>query len=70
MDFEAVVMHYLAAQGLFLSPQFIIRDGAGEWSCPDFVALDFSRHQVQVVEVTTAYDVSGLIKKIQDKEKQ
>ncbi|RPI99391.1 MAG: hypothetical protein EHM36_16065 [Deltaproteobacteria bacterium] len=70
MDFENIVMYYLAAQGLFLSPKFPIKDGGGEWSCPDFVALDFNNHQVQVIEVTTAYDVSGLIAKIQDRNKQ
>lgn len=70
MDFEAIVMYYLAAEGLFLSPQFSIRNGAGEWSCPDFVALDFPKHQVQVVEVTSAHDVSGLVKKIKDRDKQ
>lgn len=70
MDFEALVMHYLAAQGLFLMPQFAVSDGGGEWSCPDFVALDFRAHEVQVVEVTTAYDVSGLVEKIQNRETQ
>jgi hypothetical protein len=71
MDFESVVMYYLAAQGLFLSPQFSIRGASGgEWSCPDFVALDFSKHEVQVVEVTVASNVSGLLEKIQDRERQ
>lgn len=70
MDFEALVMHYLTAQGLFLAPQFSVSDSGGEWSCPDFVALDFRAHEVQVVEVTAAYDVGGLIEKIQDPETQ
>ena len=70
MDFEALVMYYLSSQGLFVSPQFSVRDGNGEWSCPDLVALDFRNHQVQVVEVTTAYDVSNLANKIQNRQEQ
>lgn len=70
MDCELTVMHYLAAQGLFLSPQFSIRDGGGEWSCPDFVALDFLAKEIQVVEVTSAWEVSALIGKIQRREEQ
>lgn len=70
MDFEALVMHYLTAQGIFLAPQFSVADGGCEWSCPDFVALDFRAQEVQVVEVTTARNVCGLIKKIQNREAQ
>ncbi len=71
MDFESVVMYRLAAEGLFLSPQFSIRDDSGgEWCCPDFVALDFGKRQVQVVEVTTASDVANLIEKIKKREQQ
>ncbi|MEJ7138783.1 hypothetical protein [Amphibiibacter pelophylacis] len=70
MDFESLVMDYLSAQGLFLAPQFSLRDGGREWSCPDFVALDFRACEIQVVEVTTAYNVRGLIEKIQKREDQ
>ncbi|MFH0823590.1 MAG: hypothetical protein V2B18_12620 [Pseudomonadota bacterium] len=70
MDFEAVVMHYPAAEGLFLSPQFSVKASGKEWSCPDLVALDFSKPQVQVVEVTTAADISGLLGKIAARENQ
>lgn len=62
-NFESLVMSYLASQGLFLSPQFSIKDGDEEWSCPDFVALDFRKREIQVVEVTTSYNVKGLIQK-------
>lgn len=61
-------MHYLAAQGPILSPQLSIRDGKGEWSYPDFVALDHERRRVDVVKVTATYDVSGLIAKVKDRE--
>jgi len=71
MDFEPVVMHYLAAQGLFLSPQFSIPNATvREWSCPDFVALDFIKKQAQVVEVTIADNVRNLVAKIQNRENQ
>jgi hypothetical protein len=67
MDFELLVMNYLATQGLFLSPQFSIDN---EWSCPDFVALDFLKHEIHVVEVTTAWNITNLISKIQNREVQ
>lgn len=72
MNVEPIVMHYLtASQGLFVSPQFVIRGPDGkEWSCPDFVALDFQKRQVQIVEVTTASDVSGLIEKVRKRDVQ
>ena len=71
MDFEALVMQYLASQGLFLSPQFSVTGTDGkEWSCPDFVALDFAKRQVQIVEVTTAWDVSNLVKKVGNRDTQ
>jgi len=70
MDFESLVMNYLATQGLFLSPQFSVCNGSGVWSCPDFIALDFQSREIQVVEVTTAYNIADLIKKIQNREEQ
>ena len=70
MDFDSIVMHYLAAQGLLLSPQFSVHAAGGEWSCPDFVALDFAKREIQVVEITTAYNVGGLIEKIQNRQDQ
>jgi len=72
MNVEPLVSHYLtASQGLFVSPRFVIRgpDG-GEWSCPDFVALDFQKHQVQIVEATARANVSGLIEKVRNREQQ
>lgn len=70
MDFEAVVMQYLAAKGLFLSPQFSIRDGGREWSCPDFVALDFRQLEIQVIEVSAAYAIHRLVEKLRNCEEQ
>ena len=70
MDFESLVLYYLSAQGIFLAPQFSIRSEHGEWSCPDFVALDFAKKQIQVVEVTVAYSVDTLIEKVRQRELQ
>ena len=70
MTFEPIIMQYLASQGLFLSPQFSIRVDNREWSCPDFVAIDFLNSEVQVVEVSTAYDINGLVGKIRERESQ
>lgn len=72
MNVEPIVMHYLtASERLFVSPQFVVRGPDGkEWSCPDFVALDFARRQVQIVEVTTASDISGLVEKVRLRQTQ
>lgn len=68
MDLDALVMRYLAAQGLFLSPYFSID---GEWenrSHPDFVALDFGAREIQVVKVSTAYNIGDLVERIENRE--
>ena len=66
--FEQMAMGYLTKNGrVFVSPQYSIdRD----WSCPDFVALDFERKRVWVVEVSAAWDVKGLASKVNDCERQ
>ncbi|MCX7108833.1 MAG: hypothetical protein NTX45_01650 [Proteobacteria bacterium] len=52
MDFESLVLHYLAAKGFFLSPQFSIYAQNGTvWRCPDFVGLDFANKQVNIIEL-------------------
>jgi hypothetical protein len=68
MDFETTVLYYLARKGLFLSPQYPILADGSEWSCPDFVGLDFVKKEVSVVEVTTAYQVGELLQKVNDRE--
>ena len=72
MNAEPIIMHYLtASERLFVSPQFVIRGPDGEeWSCPDFVALDLAAHRVHIVEVTTAFDVSGLVEKVKMRQAQ
>jgi hypothetical protein len=46
------------------------QDTGGEWSCPDFVALDFRRKEVSVVEVSSGYDIGALAEKVKNKELQ
>jgi hypothetical protein len=61
-----LVLRYLVRDPyVFVSSQYSIKDGAGrEWSCPDFVALDFRRRLVSIVEVNTAYTRDRLWKKV------
>lgn len=65
---EALVGAYLTRGGkVFISPQFHVawdRELADGGTCPDFVALDFERRHVVVVEVTTASDISSVIDRI------
>ena len=64
---EQVVEAFLVQGGkVFISPSYNI----GKWSCPDFVALDFSKREVVVVEVTTAYDIESLIQKVENRREQ
>jgi hypothetical protein len=70
---EQVVATYLTRGGkVFIIPQYAIPDpgSAGDWSCPDFVALDFERREVVVVEVATGAGLSSIIQKAKDREKQ
>ena len=65
---EQIIGAFLVQGGkVFISPGYNI---GKSWSCPDFVALDFSTNEVVVIEVTTAYDIGSLIEKIKNREKQ
>ena len=72
--FEQIVLTYLTHTGdTFVCPQFPIRDEQGRpWSNPDFVALQFTteRKVVHIVEVSTAYDLSGLADRINNRHAQ
>ncbi|MEW6777038.1 MAG: hypothetical protein AB1405_12130 [Bdellovibrionota bacterium] len=73
--FEELVMQYLTKNGhahTFVCPQFSIKAESGkEWSCPDFVALDFKNRQVKVVEVTINSDPRKTLgKKLKQKDGQ
>lgn len=69
--YEYIVMAYLTKDPfVFVSPQYSIREGRGEWSCPDLVALNFRERRVSVVEVSTAPNPKALREKVLDCDKQ
>lgn len=68
MDHELAVMEFLTANGTtFICPQYPV---GGGWSCPDFVAIRPAKKECLVVEVSTGWDLSGLAKKVQNREHQ
>ena len=70
---EQIVATYLTRGGkVFIAPQYAIPNphGRGDWSCPDFVALDFERSEVVVVEVATGWDLDSVLTKVRDREMQ
>jgi hypothetical protein len=72
---EALIGNYLTrGDSVFVSPQFNVAwdDTAREGgTCPDFVALDYSksRKQVVIVEVTSASSLDSLFSKIDQRER-
>ena len=74
MDYicEVAVMHFLTRRGdTFVCPQYPIKDASGgEWSAPDFVALNFAERAIWIVEVSSAADVSGLKRKVINRDEQ
>jgi hypothetical protein len=65
---EQVIEAFLMQGGkVFISAGYNINSGR---SCPDFVALDFSKQEVIVIEVTTAYDVATPIERVKNREQQ
>ncbi len=70
---EQVIATYLTRGGkVFIVPQYGIpvEGSAADWACPDFVALDFSKKEVVIVEVASGGDISTIIAKAKDREKQ
>jgi hypothetical protein len=67
--YEEHVLQYLTMSRpeVFVSPQYEI---GKNWSCPDFVALDFGRKVVSVVEVSVDANAGQLRQKIEAREKQ
>ena len=70
--FETLVAEFFTRDPyVFIHEQYSIKDSAaGEWSCPDFVALNFRDHVVSVVEVNTAYKPEGLLEKVGNCDRQ
>jgi Holliday junction resolvase-like predicted endonuclease len=59
---EEAVLEYLTHDGdVFLCPQYRARGGN-----PDFVALNFTKHQIEVVEVSGAYNLKRLVSKVKE----
>jgi hypothetical protein len=61
---ELVLMHLTKyPSATFVCPQFSIRSrniSGGEWSRPDFVALNFTKRIVSIVEVSTSRSAVGI----------
>jgi hypothetical protein len=61
--FEEAVLEYLTHEGdVFLCPQY-----PASGAKPDFVALNFAKPQVEVVEVCGAYDLNDLAAKLNNR---
>lgn len=67
-DLDSIVEYFIAlflTRGgqVFIVPQYVIPSDNpnGEWACPDFVALDFSKREVIVVEVTTSSNYNNIV---------
>ncbi len=70
---EQLIETFLTRGGkVFIAPQYSITaiDNDREWSCPDFVALDFENREVVVIEVTSGADIGPITRKAKDREKQ
>ncbi len=74
MDAQSEPLVGFLTQGgkVFIVPQYAIPSDnpRGDWACPDFVALDFERHEIVVVEVSTGADTKPITHKVQDRQKQ
>ena len=71
--YEAFVLAYLTRGGnRFCTPQYGIKteDGKEDWRCPDFVALDFEKRQIILAEVTSAWNIGTMAKKVVEMQNQ
>lgn len=72
MPDEQDISQFLTIDGqVFIAAEYKIafekRYNEGE-SCPDFVALDFRRKDVVVVEVSSAWDLNSLLRRVEERE--
>jgi hypothetical protein len=69
---ESLVELYLTRGGkVFVSPQYDIpydKDDREGGACPDILALDMGKREVVVVEVSSASNVTDLLKRVADRE--
>ena len=72
MDAQSEPLVAFLTQGgkVFIVPQYSIPsdNSKGDWACPDFVALDFERHEIVVIEVSTGANTNPIIRKVQDRQ--
>ena len=70
--YEELVLQYLTKDAhVFVNPQYSIRGDTGvEWSCPDYVALDFRNRSVSVVEVSSAQKPTTLQERVRKRDHQ
>ena len=70
--YEELVLQYLTKDAhIFVNPQYSIRGDTGlEWSCPDYVALDFRNRSVWVVEVSSAQRPTTLHERVRRRDHQ
>ena len=70
--FEPLIERYLTICGsVFIAPQYALafnKDHEDGGSCPDFVALDFSRRQIVVVEVNGGSSVKDFAARVEARE--
>jgi len=60
---EEAVLEYLTHEGdVFVCPQYRAEGGN-----PDFVAMNFTKHQIEVVEVSGAQNLDKLATKVNDR---
>jgi hypothetical protein len=56
---------------VFVSPQYSVMDETGkEWTCPDFVMLNFRDRTISIFEVDTVAHPKNLERKAADRHKQ
>jgi hypothetical protein len=69
---ENLIQDFLTCGGsVFVSPQFDAawdKEASQGGSCPDFVALDFEKKHVVIVEMTTAYSLTSFFEKIRQRD--
>jgi hypothetical protein len=70
--FEELAMGHLTHNGtVFVCPQFQIQTIKGSvWSVPDFIALDFGKRTVLIVEVSAAGWPRGLFDRVKKRDYQ
>lgn len=70
---EPLIARFLTQGGkVFIVPQYGIPSDSpnADWACPDFVALDFEKREIVVVEVSTSADINPIKRKVQDRQHQ